>query len=555
MTKGNAYATFGAPLPPRPNGAAPTVCDARAQGNRRRRAALPALLAGAILAGALPLALAGCGSEPLPPGRNLVVGIESNPTNLDPRLSQDAVSWQIQRFIFSRLLARDENGRLAPELAEAWERPSPLLHRLRLRRGVRFHDGSLLTSADVKFTYDSIRDPAMASPRAAGLRELDRVEAPSPDVVLFHLKEPSASFVDSLTAGIVPRGAGPRFGSRPVGTGPFRFVRFETDERIELAAFSGHFRGRPAYDRLIFRILPEETVRVLELERGGLHLIQNAFSPDLLPRLTANPRLRVLRRAGTNFSYIGFNMRDPVLSHPKVRLAIALAIDRGPVIRYILKGLATEADSLLPREHWAHAEGLPRLGHDPARARRLLDEAGFPDPDGPGPRPRFSLIFKTSQNELRRRIATVLAAQLRKVGIEMRVRAYEWGTFFGDIRNGNFQIYSLTWVGISDPDIYRFIFHSRFAPPDGLNRGGYRNPRVDALLEAARRDDDQNRRAPLYHEVQRVLARELPYINLWHSVNVAALSRRISGYRVYPNEDLISLARARLAPPEEGAPR
>ncbi len=502
--------------------------------------------------GAVWLILAGCGSDPLPPGRNVIVGLESNPTQFDPRLSQDAVSSQVQRFLFNRLISHDENGRIQLELAESWERPSPTVHRFRLRRGVRFHDGSVLTSSDVKYTFDSIRDPALASPRAAGLRELDRVEAPSPSLVVFYLKEPSAAFAESLMVGIVPHSAkkaGSRFGERPVGTGPFRFTRFEPDDRVELAAFPDYFGGPPSYDRLIFRVLPEETIRILELESGGLHMIQNAFSPDILPRLQANPRLQLLRRKGTNVTYNGFNLTDPILSRRRVRRAIAHAINREPIIRFILKGLATPADSLLPRGHWAHPLGLPQYRHDPALARRLLDEAGFPDPDGPGPRPRFSLVFKTSQNELRRRVATVIGDQLRQVGIHLRVRAYEWGTFFGDIRTGNFQLYSLTWVGISDPDIYRYIFHSRFFPPEGSNRGRYRNEKVDALLDAARRIPETDQRAPLYEEVQRILGAELPYVNLWHVVNVAALDRRLSGYRVYPNEDLISLAGARLAAP------
>lgn len=527
--------------------AAPTRGPGRAQG--ARSAPLPALLA----AGALALFLSGCGSDPIPPGRNIIVGLDSNPTQFDPRLSQDAVSEQVQRFLFNRLIARDENNRQRLELAESWERPSPLIHRFRLRPGVRFHDGALLTSADVKYTFDSIRDPALASPRAAGLRELDRVETPSPDAVVFYLKEPSAAFADSLMVGIVPesaRRAGKKFGERPIGTGPFRFKRFDPDERIELTAYPNYFGGAPKFDRLIFRILPEETVRVLELESGGLSMLQNAFSPDILPRLSANPRLKILRRAGTNFTYLGFNMTDPILGRIKVRRAIAHAIDRRPIIRHILKGLASEADSLLPREHWAHLGGLPSYTYDPALARKLLDEAGLADPDGPGPRPRFSLVYKTSQSELRRRIATVIGDQLRRVGIHLRVRSYEWGTFFGDIRSGNFQLYSLTWVGISDPDIYRYIFHSRFVPPRGLNRGRYNNARVDDLVEAARAASHTEKRAELYAEVQRIIGRELPYVNLWHSVNVAAIDRRVSGYRVYPNEDLISLAGVRLDPPE-----
>jgi len=498
--------------------------------------------------------LAGCGNDSIPPGRNVVVGLESNPTQLDPRHSQDAVSSQVQRFLFSQLIGRNKNNRLRLELAESWERPTPLIHRFRLRKGVRFHDGTLLTSADVKYTFDSIRDPILASPRAAGLRELDRVETPSPDIVVFYLKDLSAAFADSLIVGIVPksaRSAGKTFASHPIGSGPFRFERFDPDERIILAANPEYFGGAPSFDRLIFRILPEETIRVLELESGGLTIIQNAFSPDILPRLAANPRLRILKRAGTNFTYLGFNFIDPILARKKVRRAIAHAIDRRPIIRHILKGLATEADSLLPREHWAHPGDLPSYSHNPRLSRKLLDEAGLRDPDGPGPLPRFSLVYKTSQNELRRRIATVIGNQLRQVGIHVRLRAYEWGTFFGDIRSGNFQLYSLTWVGIFDPDIYRSIFHSLFTPPRGQNRGSYKNLRVDTLLETAQRSVSPGKRALLYAEVQRILADDVPYVNLWHSMNIAAFDRRLLGYRVYPNEDLISLARANLAAPEK----
>lgn len=498
--------------------------------------------------------LPACGEERAAKNDAIVVGIGTNPTQLDPRLAQDAVSSKVLRFIFSRLITKDHEGRTVLELAEKWERPAPLVHRFELRRGVRFHNGETLTSSDVKYTFDSIRDPSLASPKAAGLKELARIETPTPHSVVFHLKEPSASFAESLMIGILPesaREADSRIAQKPVGSGPFEFVEFTPDERITLRAFAGYFAGKPAYERLIFRILPEETIRVLELESGGVDFLQNAFSPDILPRFIKNKRLKIRKRLGTNFTYIGFNMSDPILSKLEVRRAVAHAIDRRPIVRFIHKGLVEEADSLLPPDHWAHRKGLPSYAHRPELAMKLLDAAGYPDPDGPGPRPRFTLVYKTSQNELGRRIATVFGHQLARVGIRMKIRSYEWGTFFGDIRNGNFQLYSLTWVGISDPDIYRYIFHSRFTPPAGLNRGRYKNARVDALLEEAHQSADTDIRARAYGEAQRVLGEELPYINLWHSVNVAVFDRRISGYRVYPDADFISLAKATLSPAAE----
>ncbi|MFQ5895005.1 MAG: ABC transporter substrate-binding protein [Nitrospinota bacterium] len=510
---------------------------------------LPLILLSALLILLAPLA-GGCGGGSPVRERAVVMAVESNPTSLDPRFALDAVSSHIVRLIFNRLLRRNARGEVEPELADEWRQPDPLTYLFRLRAGVRFHDGAPLTAKDVKFTFDSLRDPQLGSPKAGSYRELERVEAPGPRTVVFRLREPSAPFLEALQADIVPRHlaepAGRAFGERPVGSGPFRFVRFEAGERVVLAANSDYVEGKPPIERLIFRVVPDATVRVLELESGGVHLLQNSFTPDLLPRLLANPRLRVQRAEGTNFSYIGFNLEDPILGHRKVRQAIAHAIDRAPIIRHILKGLGRPADSLLPEGHWAHAEGLPRYPHDPARARRLLEEAGYPDPDGPGPRPRFRLLFKTSQDELRRRIASVFAEQLRQVGVELRIRSYEWGTFFGDIRRGNFQLYSLTWVGIRDPDIYRYIFHSRSVPPEGANRNRYRNPLVDRLLDEGRRTLSRLERRRIYGEVQRILAHDLPYIHLWHSTNVAAMDRRLVGFILYPDEDLISLKGARF---------
>ncbi|MFQ5692818.1 MAG: ABC transporter substrate-binding protein, partial [Nitrospinota bacterium] len=268
---------------------------------------------------------------------------------------------------------------------------------------------------------------------------------------------------------------------------------------------------------------------------------------DSLARLEQDRSLRVVRAPGTNFTYLGFNLEDPILSKRKVRRAIAHAIDRGRIIRYILRGLARPATGLLPETHWAYRKDVASYPYDPALARRLLDEAGYPDPDGEGGRPRFRLSFKTSQNETRIEIAEVIQEQLRQVGIAVDIRSFEWGTFFSDIRKGNFQIYTLTWVGIVDPDIYFYVFHSGNVPPNGANRGRYRNPALDRWLERGRRTFGVAARREVYGRVQEILARDLPYVNLWHATNVAVLNRRVRGFLLYPDEDMVSLKDVRLA--------
>ena len=484
----------------------------------------------------------------------ITVALEANPTNLDPRYSLDVASSRITQLVFNRLVRKDRNARIVPDLAVRWERPDPTTYVFHLRKDALFHDGGPLTAADVAYTFRSILDPKSASPKRGRYKMIREIETPDPFTVVFRLAKPFSPFLSEMTAHIVPvraERAGSGFGRNPVGTGPFRFVRFVTDQEAVLEANPRYHEGRPQVAGVRYKVLPDGVVRIFELQKGTVDLAVNTVSPDSLARLEKTPGLKVMRAPGTNFSYLGFDLEDPVLSNPKVRRAIAHAIDREPIIRYLLRGLARPAEGLLPENHWAYREDLKPVPHDPDLARRLLDEAGFPNPDGG--RPRFRLSFKTSQNETRIEIAEVLQEQLRRVGIALDIRSYEWGAFFSDIRKGAFQLYTLTWVGVTDPDIYHYIFHSGNVPPHGANRGRYRNADVDRLLERGRTAYAPKTRREAYGRVQEILGRDLPYVNLWHATNVAVLNRRVRGFVLYPDEDMISLKDVRLAP--TGEPR
>lgn len=495
----------------------------------RIRAALAACLAA--------LLLLGCTGEPIPQGY-VRLALEADPLNLDPRLAIDAASVRLHQLLYNGLLRLDEHGRLACDLADSWRLEGGRVYVVQLKPGVRFHDGRALSAADVVHTYRSILDPGLASPRREGLSRLAAVEAVGPLTVRFTLSEPHAPFADELMQPIVPQGAGKEFGAAPVGTGPFRLVRWLRGERLELAAFPQHFSGAPRIAGLAIRIIPDDTTRVLELERGGLDLVQNLVGPDLVPRLAANPRLKVLKHPGSIYCYLGFNLEDPVLGRPLVRRAIAHALDRQAMIGHLLKGLARPADSLLPEGHWAHEPNLPRYPYDPALAERLLDRAGLPrGPEGW----RFALLYKTTQMDMSKRKAELIQNQLARVGIRVEVRSYEWATFFADVQRGSFQLYSLDWVGLSDPDILRYLFHSSQVPPHGANRGRYRNAQVDRLLEEGRRTLDTDERRAIYGRVQRLLAADLPYLSLWHYTNVVVMSRSLSGFTPYPDGSWHSL--------------
>lgn len=489
--------------------------------------------------------LPSCHTDPHKDPDTLIIGLENSPTQLDPRLATDLASAHISKMVYNGLLKMDADGNLAPDLALDWEMPDEKTIVVHLKKEIRFHDGKELDSGDVLYTFQSIADPDLKSPKAAAYEQLDLVEAPSPHTVIFRLKEPHSPFLYGLLQEIVPREQNQNVNitpiQKPVGTGPFRFVRYLSDEEVLLEANTGYFDGPPRTAKLSFRIIPDETTRILELEKGNIHLLQNAFSPDLLPRLRKNQDLKIVQRPGTNYSYIGFNLEDPILKKREVREAIARGIDRPRIINSILKGLARPAESPLPSSHWAYEPAVARYPFNPERAKELLDQAGFPDPDGNGPLPRFTLEYKTSQNELRRLIAEVIARQLSEIGIEAKIKSYEWGAFYDDIKNGNFQMFTLTWVGIQDPDFFREAFHSQNIPPRGANRGKFVNAEVDRLTELGARTMYNEERKKIYSRIQEIIAREIPYAGLWHAENTVVMKKNLKGFKMYPDESLAGL--------------
>jgi peptide/nickel transport system substrate-binding protein len=379
---------------------------------------------------------------------------------------------------------------------------------------------------------------------------LSAVEELSDYRVRFRLSAPHAPFVEQFTLGIVPYSAGGDLKARmpPVGSGPFMLLSTGSVDRVVLQANASYWEGTPGVAGIVFKIVPDAMVRVLEFKNGSIDFLQNDIEPDMLPWLKKHTNASVETHQGTTFQYIGINLTHPILRHREVRQAIALAIDRESIIRHLLKDLGTSATGLLSPLNWAYEHAVDSWPHDPERAKRLLDEAGFADPDGNGPRPRFKLSYKTTNLDLRRRIAEAFKEQLQAVGIELEIRGYEWGTFYSDVKKGNFHLFSLAWVGITDPDIYYQIYHSDSVPPQGDNRGRYANPALDALLERGRRTVDLTQRRAIYGEVQKILARELPYIPLWWVKNVIVQKSALRGFVPYPDGDLVSLKNIAFLP-------
>jgi peptide/nickel transport system substrate-binding protein len=492
----------------------------------------------------LALWASGCVRRPVTNPNVIVVAVVSAPDNLDPRVAADDVSQKAAQLIYNGLMTFDEQLRAVPDLAERLDNPEPTEYIATLRRGVRFHDGHELTSSDVVYTFRSLLEPGFVSPYKGAFQLLMSVDAVGRYAVRFRLREPFGSFPVSLVLPqIVPDGAGGTLREHPVGTGPYRFVRYAVDDHLDLSAFDGYFRGRPRNDGIVLKIVPDNIMAGLELRKGTTDLVVNDLAPDIAAQLANEPRLQTTRLPGVDYQYIGFNLRDPILRDVRVRQAIGYAIDRQAIITYLRRGMAIPATGILPPMSWAFDPDAFAFAYDPARARALLDEAGYRDPDGDGPATRLRLTLKMSGVEFNRLQGAVVQQNLRAVGIELEIRTYEFATLFADVNAGNFQMYFLQWTGgaVADPDILRRVFHSNQIPPAGYNRGTFIDPRVDRLLDEATTSTDNGRRRLLYHQAQRLIAEQAPYISLWCKTNVVVAQRDLSDIRPLPTADFAFL--------------
>ncbi len=458
-------------------------------------------------------------------------GLSTAPVTLDPRYATDAVSQRINRLIYQRLVDFDEHYQMVPALAD-WEILAADHYRFRLNTPVRqFHDGSRLTAADVKATYDNILDPDTVSPHRATLMNIRNIEIIDDNIVDFHLRNPDPLFPGRLAIGIMPAkliSTGHAFNQLPVGSGKARFTRWPQEDYLVLQRIDDG-------QMLEFLTVKDSTVRVLKLLNNEIDLIQNDLPFEMLDWLRNKPEIVIETAKGSTFTYLGFNLKDPDLQRPEIRQAIAYALDRESIIHFVLGGAARKAGALLPPDHWAGHPELSGYDYDPEMARRLLQQAGY-DKTRP-----LRMTYKTSNNPLRVRLATVIQYQLKQIGMEVQVQSYDWGTFYGDIKSGRFQMFSLSWVGLNLPDIFHYVFHSTSIPPAGANRGYFNDPIADELIDNAASLGTVEAQATAWHKLQEYLHEQLPYVPLWYEDNILARQRNINGYVISHNGDFDGL--------------
>ncbi|MDX8406721.1 MAG: ABC transporter substrate-binding protein [Mariprofundus sp.] len=470
----------------------------------------------------------------------LRVGLAQMPATLDPRFATDAASTRVQELLHRGLLKLDENFHIQGDLASSWQQPEPLLWRFTLKPDLHFSDGSRLSAVDVAATFSAVMDEQLASPLRAGFAAIERVEVVGDDVVLMRLHRQDASLLMHLNLGILPvaLATAPHQARATTGAGPFA-VRSWDNRSLILQRVK---EGTQTVRSISFTSVKDPVTRLLKLTRGELDFVQNDLPPQLLSYLRDQAGLDMQTRPSTTFSYIGLNLQDDRLKNVRVRRALALALDRKRLKKALFADLPVLAETVLTPDHWAAAP-LPVTPFDIQQAERLLDQAGFKRGDEGI---RFSLTYRTSTDPARLRLATAIAAMWKPLGIDVHVESLEWGGFYARIKRGDFQLFSLAWVGINDPDIYRWILHSSMWPPHGSNRGRYANAQVDQWLDQAAGAQSQAERGLLYAKVEKRMHDDMVYIPLWYDPVVAVSGPRISGFKAQADGSLSGLADVQL---------
>ncbi|MBT8494868.1 MAG: ABC transporter substrate-binding protein, partial [Deltaproteobacteria bacterium] len=334
---------------------------------------------------------------------------------------------------------------------------------------------------------------------------------------------------------------------KPLCAGQYLVSEHQT-EKLVLVRNPRYWATAAVMPKLEIRTVRDQSARTMMLAGGSADLVQNAIRVDLVGEVGGRKRLRIDSGPGAILTYLMMNNTHPVLKDARVRRAIAHAVDRKNIVDAKFEGRAILATGMLPTAHWAYEGGVECYPYDPALARKLLDEAGYPDPDGDGPKPRLKMTYKTSANQFRLTLARIISAQLGEVGIEVEVRSFEFGTFFSDIKDGNFELASMQTAAITEPDYLYSYFHSSRIPSNkdrnAGNRWRYRSDELDALVARGRTEMAREVRAGLYSEAQKVLARDLPIIPLWHEDVIAISNVDVSGYKVLPSARFAGLATA-----------
>jgi peptide/nickel transport system substrate-binding protein len=518
------------------------------------RLALPLVTAFALLAAACSGGERSDRSPAASSGGTMTAASTAEAVSFHPYKTTDTASGAYQGLVYGgSLLDRDPMNpeQFIGNFAESWTASDDrVTYTFRLRPNLVWSDGQPITAYDFGWTYEQASKPENAWPYITNLEEIESYRAADERTIVVRLKEPLAIGLEQadVISPPLPKhiwegldwndpNRNPQIFNPTVGSGPFLLQEWRQQEHAIFAANDRYFKGRPKLDRYIVRIAGNPQIAYQWLKAGEVD--RSGFSPDDYSDAKRQSHFTVYEwwPATSDWSYVGYNLRQPMLQDVRVRQALAYAVDREPIIDRVMYGLAQPTYSAFGPTCWCYNPDVPRRDYDPARARELLDQAGFrPGPDGirvkDGQRLHLRLLFGPNSSRVRERIATIVQDSLRQVGASVEVTGLEWGSFLSALKSPPYTNWDLTvggWQATIDPHWMYQIWSAENIPD--LNAGAYRSPEVETLFQKGVREFDPGARKRTYQDIQQILTEDQPYIFLFMNKSYEGINNRIGGIK------------------------
>lgn len=481
---------------------------------------------------------------------NIAVDVDAETYN--PILTNNTTGSRVGQLIFNGLVRLDEELVAQPALAEKWEiSDDGLTYTFHLRSGVTFHDGSEFTSADVKYTYDEILKEENNAPYRSRYAAITNIECPDEQTVVFTLNATNAALLAYMDLGIIPEGAmddAATFGTAPVGTGPYKVDSYTLNSVTVLTANKDYWDGAPPTQTINVNVINDNSTRLASLESGDVDFVCSPLTASDLQLVEGNKDLVMNQVAGLGFTYLGFNVEDPIIGDLAVRQAIAYMTDKQNISDVIYSGMDTPGKTPLLSSSWAYDDSLTDYEYSQEKAEAVLDEAGWVDSDGDGIRDKdgVALAFTISthtDDTSRFQVVEYLQNQLKGIGMDVEVSVTEWASFSDAMVQHNLQVWVAGWLNQLDPDRMYDMFYT-----DGANNFGcYSDADVDAALDAGRTSSDQKERAKNYQFVAQTATDNVWYVTLVEQAYISIHSSKLEGYTVYPSGSIYTLCKAKIA--------
>lgn len=459
----------------------------------------------------------------------LIIGTGADAKSLDPHASNDNPSSNVRVQIYDRLMELDENGVPQPMLAESWERPDDKTIIFHLRKGVKFHNGDEVKASDVKFSLERALNSPEVSEIVSGVNSVEVIDDYTVKVTTEKAMPAILNNLSHTTIAILSekatKEAGDKFGQNPVGTGPYKFVSWQSGDRITLEAFPEYWRGEAPVKNLVFRNIVEETNRTIGLETGELDIIYDIKGLDKT-KLREDERFNFIEAPEVSLTYLGFNLKKAPYDNQKVREAISYAIDQKPIIETVFLGAGQPGNSIIGPNVWGYYD-VEKYTQDIEKAKALLAEAGYPN--------GFKAKIWVNDNPIRRDTAVILQDQLKQIGIDLTIETVEWGAFLDGTARGDHEMFLLGWGTVTrDPDYGMYQLLSTTTMGAAGNRSFYSNPTVDKLLEEGRTEMDLEKRKDIYKQIQEIVRTDLPMYIIVYTYNNVVTKKDVKNFKLDP---------------------